>query len=355
MKKSSLLATILFTIMFYTSCTSVNTIVINVQKPAQITLPTTIDNIGIVNNAIPQPALWGHADYKYTKKGERIEEEVEVSSDSVCYIFTETLFELLSDSETFKNITLYEYPLREDISFQEEKPIDTLAIIELSNILNADAIISLDRFLTSTAQHEEPYDFDTKLRLLDLKMEARFRVYSKQGKLLTTPFYFTDSIYWSEIYTNDYKQLLSEDSIPYREEAIKQASVYAAEKIAKAFSPSWTDEPRIYYGDDKPANNFVKENNWTAALSSWEKAYNNEQKMKKKARLANNIALAYELSDDIRNALKWAQTSVQLFTESAETSVDQNNLSIANSYYNELLSRYKEFKIMDIRKEKEVE
>ncbi|MDL2214875.1 DUF6340 family protein [Dysgonomonas sp. OttesenSCG-928-M03] len=354
MKKFSLLATILFTIMFCTSCTSVNTIVVNVQKPAQITLPNTIDNIGIVNNAIPQPALWGHTNYKYTKKGERIDEAVEVASDSICYIFTETLFELLSDSETFKNVSLYEYPLREDLSFQEEKPTDSLAINKLSHILNADAIISLDRFLVGTAQHEEPYDFDMKFGSLDLKMEARFRIYSKQGELLTSPLYFTDSIYWTEIYTND-KHLLSDDSIPNREEALKQASVYAAEKIAKAFSPSWIDEPRIYYGDDKPANNFVKENNWTAALSSWENAYNKEQKVKKKARLANNIALAYELSDDIRNALKWAQISVQLFTESAETSVDQNNLSIANSYYNELQNRYKDFKIMDIRKEKEAE
>jgi hypothetical protein len=353
MKRFLYLAISLAIVFSYTACRSVNTVVVEVQKPAQIILPQTINNIGIVNNAIPQPDTWGHYETKYSEKGIKKLEEITVPNDSNLIYLTEALFKDLTELDHFENISLYEFPLREDLSFEEELPVDSLTIKEIAQITNSDALISIDRFLISSTSNEEPFDFETKLKFLDLKMDVRFRIWSKDGKQISSPFYLTDSIYWTGIYKN--KTLISEDSLPTRTNAVKEGAEYIAEKMAKAFIHSWQDVPRVYYGDVKAANKKVEANDWTGALKLWEEAYNKETKAKKKGRIANNIALAYEISDDIRNALKWVQTSLDIFTETSENSIDQQYIEAAQYYKNALLERYQEFRLLDLRDKEKIE
>jgi len=331
----------------------VKTIVVDVQKPAQLTLPSHIKNIAIVDNAVPQPKLWGHIDYKYTKKGERLYEEASAPADSICDIFTETLYEGLLNTNMFDNVSLFEYPVREDLSFSEERPLDSLRVRELAEISSSDAIFSLDRFLVSTIARDEPYDFENTEKFLDLKLEARFRLYSKEGNMISSPFYFSDSLYWSAVFTKRGDRLLTQDSLPSREEAIKQAAVYTAEKITGAFTPKWVNEARVYYGENKEANKLVDANNWTDAIKIWQNAFEIEEKNKKKARLASNIALGYELSDNIKEALQWAQTAVDLYDGTAENSIDNAYFLAAKFYQDNLLERYKDFRILDLRKDEE--
>ncbi|MDU1904857.1 MAG: DUF6340 family protein [Dysgonomonas sp.] len=353
MKRLLYLATLLAIALSYTACRSVNTVVVEVQKPAQIILPKTINNIGIVDNAIPQPDTWGHYETRYSEKGTKKLEEVSVPGDSNIIYLTEALFKNLAELDHFENISLYEFPLRQDLSFEEERPVDSITVKEIAQITNSDALISIDRFLISSTLREEPFDFETKLKFLDLKMDVRFRIWSKEGKQISSPFYLTDSIYWSGVYKN--KTVISEDSLPTRINAAKEGAEYIAEKLAKAFTHSWQEIPRVYYGDVKAANKKVEANDWTGALKLWEEAYNKESKPKKKARIANNIALAYEISDDIKNALKWVQTSLDIFTETAENSIDQQYIEAAQYYKNALLERHQEFRLLDLRDKEKIE
>lgn len=348
MKRFLLLTTTLAGILFYTGCTSVKTVVLNVQKPAEITLPKSIESVGIVNNAVPQPPNFGHNVLKYSAKGVKSPEEVTVRSDSNAILLTEVLFEELSDMNYFKNVSLYEYSLREDLKFQENHRIDSLDIMELAQIMNVDAIISLDRFLSATVSHSQPISYDTENRFLDLNVDAVFRIYSKDGNIISPPLYFRDSLYWEDVRSDGY--LLTFDSIPNREDAVNAGIIYTAEKIARSLTPQWEEEYRTYYGDVKEANKEVESDNWQQALNLWTDAYETEQKnIKKKARLAGNIALAHETSDNLKEALKWADIAVKLFGESAQTGVDENYKKTAITYYNHLLERYQESKILDLQ------
>lgn len=351
MKRFLYLTILLGGILFCTGCRSVKSVVVEIQKPAQILLPKTINNIGIINNAVPQPDTWGHSEAVYSG-GKRLEEPITLASDSNIVFLTETLFNNLISLDHFNNVSLYEFPLRNDLSFSEEEhPIDSAMIKEISQITNSDALISIDRFLINTTTRKEPYDIETNLKVLDLKVDVRFRIFSKEGKQISSPFYLTDSIYWLGVYRNE--TLISESAVPTREEAIKEGAEYMAEKIANAFVHTWREVPRIYYGDVKEANKKAETNDWANALRLWEEAYNKEQKPKKKARLANNIALAYEISDDIKNALKWAQISYDLFVETAENSIDQQYVEAAQYYKDTLMERYQEFRLLDLRNKEE--
>jgi len=351
MKHFLLLTTILLSILFYTSCTSVKPIVVNVQKPALIILPPGIQKLGIVNNAVPQPPSFGYNRVSYNEKGERELIEVEIPSDSTTIILAETIFEELSDIGYFDEVVLYEIPLRDDLSFSEYRRIDSLEAIELADIMDVDAILSLDRFLIGSLYQEEPYSFEVKGKILDVKMDAVFHFYSKNGNKISSPFHYRDSIYWESVYQGE--TLISPQEFPDLKDAVHTAARYAGSKIADSFIPSWVEESRVYYGDVKEANKLADADNWEKARELWMEAFDREESSKKKARLASNIALAYELSDDLKEALKWAQTAVDLFDQTLQTSVDQNNRATAFSYYEHLIDRYKEFKILDLRDRKE--
>ncbi|MBD8349037.1 DUF6340 family protein [Dysgonomonas sp. HGC4] len=343
--KSFLFLGIFSGLFFLTSCTSLDTLVVNVEKPAHITLPNSIENIVIVDNTVPQPEDVGHFEYRFGQEaGTPVKIEV---NDDVNYILAEALFEDISDKEYFKDVIFYEHPLREDANYEDILQLDSTLIKEICIANNADAIISLDRFLVSTASHEEDFEFGTTMRFLDLKMDIRFQVYSKEGQAISPPLYINDSIYWSATYNQNTP--LS-DTIPSREDAMKEAARYTAEKIADALAPYWSNELRWYFGDIKAANKKMAANDWSGALALWQSAYDSETKnIKKKARLASNIALAYELKDELKNALRWITTSCQLFEETQSTGVDEENLLRATSYKEDLLERYNDFKLLDMR------
>lgn len=348
MTRLSLLTTILSSVLFCVSCTSVKTIVLDVQKPAEITISKTIASIGIVNNAVPQPATYGHRHLKYTEKGERTYDEVSLPADSNCILLTELLFEELSGMNYFNNVSLYEYPLREDLAFEDVRRIDSLDVIELAEIMNVDAIISLDRFVVGSLSYEQPLSFEAEDRYLDMKMNTVFHIYSKNGNLISPPLSLSDSVYWQGMYDGDFQ--ISYEGVPELSDAVKGAIAYIASASAASFVPQWIEEYRTYYGDIKEANKKVEADDWKGALEIWKASYEAEQKnMKKKARLAGNIALAYEITDNIKEALVWSDTAVKLFTESAETSVDMQNKENAESYHTHLIERFREFKVLDLQ------
>ena len=342
--RTFLLSGIFSGLFLITSCTSLHTLVIDVEKPALITLPNNINNIVIVNNSVTQPADIGHAEYIH---GKRTNSQISVNTDSLNYLLAANLFEKTADKDYFEDIIFYEHPLREDADFEEVSPLDTILAKEICIANNADAILSLDRFLITTTSNEEDFDYGTTLKLLDAKMDVRFQLYSNEGKAISAPLYINDSIYWTATYSNNIPIL---DSLISRDQALKEATLYMAGKIADVLAPYWSNELRWYFGDVKPANKMMLNNDWAGALSLWKSAYEKEVKnIRKKARLANNIALAYELSDEMREALRWITISCDLFTQTQETGFDTENLNRATNYKNDLLTRYSDFRLLDMR------
>lgn len=326
------------------SCTSLDTLVVNVEKPAQITLPSNIDHIVIVDNTIPQPEDIGHAEYI---KGRRTNSQISVNMDSANYILASNLFDKLANKEYFADVIFYEEPIREYGDFRDIVPLDSTVAKEICMDNKADAIISLDRFLVSTISNEDDLEFGTIAKYLDAKMDVRFQVYSNKGTAISPPFYLNDSIYWATAYNDD---IPLSDTLPSREQAVKEAAQYMGEKVANALAPYWNNELRWYFGDVKAANKMMNNSDWAGAQSLWKSAYEKESKnIKRKARLANNIALSYELSDQIKEAVKWITISCDLFEKTEETSIDSENLIRATQYKEDLLTRYNDFRLLNMK------
>lgn len=67
------------------------------------------------------------------------------------------------------------------------------------------------------------------------------------------------------------------------------------------------EEAAIHLGE-KEATAYAKANKWTAAKETWLQLYDKKNSSAAQARLANNIAIAFEMQDDLHKALEWAQT-----------------------------------------------
>lgn len=338
----------LFIFFSLTSCVSVKTLVIDVDKPAPITLPQSIHNITIVNNAVVQPEDFGHTE---SIMGRPQKSLISVKNDSVDYILMQTIGEGLSEKNFFNNVVLYEYPTRADTEYEKIIPLDKNKISDIAKQTDAGAVLTINKFLISTNSNTLPAD-DYRAdiyNILDLQANITFNIYSDKGDELLPEVYETDSIYWVEARQNH--TLLSEP-IPSREIAMKTGAMILGNSVVKSLTPYKESQNRLLYSDVSEAGKYADNNDWDKARSLWIEGFNKEKKAKAKARIANNIALSYELSDNLKEALQWNQTSIDQFKEKIETSIDKNNLVSAELYKQILLQRVVDFKILDLIEKK---
>lgn len=346
-KTSILLHSIIFSV-FFIGCTTPKTLVLDIQKPAEITLPESINSVVIVNNFVNQPSNYGHRTITYDKKGNKQIENIKINTDSLDFIFSETIFKTLSDIDYFNTISIYDQSLRNDISFGRIQPLNQTDIEEISNLTNSDAVISLNRFVIVSELEEKSYQESVKVteKILKGEMLANFCVYNQKGDLISTPVIaLSDSIFWSSSYINN--TLASDYDLPTRDDAIKECAKYAGEKIAKSLTPQWSKELRAYYNENKNALKLFEDGKYSDAIQIWTYNFNEETNEKKKARLAFNIALANELSDNIEESLEWINKSVDLFKLTQKTSIDTNHYTRAFYYKERLEERFNELKMLN--------
>jgi tetratricopeptide (TPR) repeat protein len=84
--------------------------------------------------------------------------------------------------------------------------------------------------------------------------------------------------------------------------------------------------------------------NWKAAIEIWESAMN-KGGAGLKAKLANNIAVAYELSGDINKAKEYSEKALEYIQQNSV--VEAKSFVTINNYATELRKRNKEIELID--------
>jgi len=121
------------------------------------------------------------------------------------------------------------------------------------------------------------------------------------------------------------------------------ASALAGENYAKRFHASWETVNRIYsvppLPDFEQAALYFEEGKWDQAISLWEK-YTDDKNGKLAINARYNMALAYELKDNIPLAEEWLKAAYDL----AKSYHNQDELEMIRSYQKALETRKKDFK-----------
>jgi tetratricopeptide (TPR) repeat protein len=82
---------------------------------------------------------------------------------------------------------------------------------------------------------------------------------------------------------------------------------------------------------------YAKVADWNNAIIKWESFYNLQSNKTSKAKAASNIALAYEMLDNMVEAFEWAKEANKLFNES--TSPNSLERRRSQLYMNEIERR----------------
>ncbi len=328
---------IAFLIFLFSNCAGIKYMTVETREPAQITLPENVRSVIVVNNVSQQPNDVGHNNKML---GRSDIQRVEASADSVSIYYTEALSQFLQEEEYFNSVLYLREPLRDDKDFFQEKPIAPATMNEIRSKTGADAIISLDKLILQTNQREHYRHQGYAFADMTGKVNSTLRVYlpTMEGKIPAVQ--YTDSLRWEGFDIQD-GNAYSELMLPSREEAMKQLVVRAAEKMTYVFSPHWVMQDRWYYtlpnSLAREAENYVKTAQWQYAVEKWETFYNSTGNEKNKAKVATNIALAYEMLDDMEKAYEWATISHDLFKKTTATSSLERRRSLI--YMNEVNRR----------------
>lgn len=317
MRRRTSSLTILLVALLMSSCAGIKYLTVETREPAQVNLPSKVLSVAIVNNVVQQPDEVGHDSIPV---GHAQPERVKVSSDSVAIFYAEAMAQFLNEEDYFQQVIYYNKPLREDNNFFQEKPVDPEMMHKIRNETGADAIISLDKLIIETKKRDHFKYQGYFYADMTGKINSILRVYmpTMEGKIPAVQ--YTDSIHWEGFDIQDGKAY-AENMIPSRKEALKLVAVKAAEKMTYVFAPHWEMQDRWYYTLSnsvmREGEAYARGSEWNKAIEKWEAFYNNTSRKIDKAKAASNIALAYEMTDDMAQALEWATIANDLFNESS--------------------------------------
>lgn len=300
-------------------CSGMKTLTIQTQEPAQVTLPKDIKKLLIVDNAVSQPSDIGHIEKRL---GKSTSVKATVVTDSLHIIFTEALAQFLGEEEFYDEVMLYDKPLRQDGEYWIEVPLLPEKMQELKNETGADAVVSVDKLLVASDWKDSFVQQGYPYAMLNGQIAVTMRIYmpTLDGKIPTIQ--FNDSLYWEGFDISD-GMAYAEFVIPHADHALKDLTIYAADKMTYVLTPHWMTQERWYYtlssSTAREAQSFAEHSKWADAVAKWEALYSTSKKKIDKAKIASNIALGYEMLDDIQTAHSWITIAQQLFNESTVT------------------------------------
>ena len=202
------------------------------------------------------------------------------------------------------------------------EPLSWNYVEKICEEFNTDALIVLENIamhtVTNYQTQKEYVDFGYEKKSyyasIDFYSWAHWKIYYPKNKeILVDCAMNEDTLYWDS-YEYDLKQTFL--NLP----SIKEAAIETGTKIAQDFSnmisPQWKQETRYYYIlDDSAIDESIRmaaAGDWEGALQNWQ---NNLEKGSsiKRSKIMLNLALAYEMTGDLQNAVEWSRKSQKLY------------------------------------------
>jgi hypothetical protein len=293
------------------ACSSIKEVHIETYVPAEITFPSSVSRVIIANNAVLQPDDFGHTIQEYNKK----EQSHTMSTDSVMFEACQSLAHSIHQQKFFKKVLISTPPIRHDDSYHTDIKLTKEEVNAICNRSAADAVISIDRLLFNGKKNilsHNGYLWGTQR--VDATAIIRAYLPNRENSLATI--LITDSIEWIESASN---AIELEKYMPTANHALRAAAAQLSAKVYRNFVPHWNAAQRKYYSSKssrwKEATAFASKEKWDEAKERWHLLFKQTTKPLIKARLANNIALSYEMLGDFEQAYQWILQAETLYLQ----------------------------------------
>jgi tetratricopeptide (TPR) repeat protein len=288
---------------------------INILKPAQINISSTIDKVIILNRSLPAKDKLANNIAEGILTGEGI--MVDRGGSRECL---KGVINKLANSPRFKAVIDRSESYKGTGTDRFPELLNWKQVQDICNQYNADALITLATFDSDkTVRYKEGTKIITKdnkkIKVPDIKaymdivVKSGWRIYDAKNKIIIDEHVFEDISSWNGSGRTE-KQAKS--NLPPLRNAISDAGYYAGQMYASRISPQWIWVSRRYYkkanDDFKRARRMADSEEWEEAAKIWKKYVNvNDPKIAGYA--TYNMGLAAEVRGDLEAALDWIKTS----------------------------------------------
>ena len=320
-----------FLISVFSSCITSN-VVVNIQRPADITVSQDIQNVVIANRSRPSKENLTGNIVEGIISGEGIGTDRRGAESCI-----DGLINMLGKSERFtlKNKDGIELKGTGTASFPV--PLEWDIVQSLCDPYNADALIVLATFDSDSRSYVgNPVTRTRKKKGVKVKtlrypayreitIESGWRIYDLKNKRIVDENKFTEHkefSAWADSPKAAQISLLSQGS------AIRESGVFAGTQYGFRISPIWIKARRAYFtgkhDDLKLAKKYIKKGDWDSAITIWKDLVNSTNK-KIARRSAYNMAIASEIKDGLDAAIEWAKKAKNLGEKKAHNYINVLN------------------------------
>lgn len=316
-KKSETMAKYLYSfallsVFLLGSCQTMQELSIDYMLPAEVSFPTELKRVAIVNNTSAAP------DNKLTPSDEP-KKPNEVSRATVYHDgdakqATQSLAEAIAKENYFNEVIICDSALRAQDITPRESTLSKDEVQELTNGLGVDFIISLENLqMKATRVIRHLPEWSSYQGTIDMKVYPTIRIYlpSRNGPMVTVN--NKDSIFWEEFGSTEAYVL---SRLAGDQKMLDEASDFAGTVPVKYILPYWKTGKRYLYINGsvnmRDAAIYVREQTWNKAFALWEQTYKSTKSKKQQMTAAHNIAIYYEMQDSIAEAVTWAAKAQEL-------------------------------------------
>ncbi len=314
MKRSIL---ILLSVLIMVSCKT-NELYLNVVEPAPVQIPSSVQNVGIINRFLPtdETKVIDAIDKTLSLEGKNLDKDG--SAESVRGLADE-----LSGNVRFASVAVIDDIKFKTSGFQSFPTPLTWEIVEMICAeKNTDALFALERYDTDTHVNYSSRKVEIKTPVgsipglehqVDMQtvVETGWRIYHPSSKSILDEYVYDESIVFTGKGVNP---LVAAAGLIGRKDAVNQVSNKAGREYAMRILPYQIRVSRDYYvkGTDnfKIATRRAQLGKWDEAGELWEKETNNSNG-KIAGRACYNMAIINEINGDLNTALGWAQKAYE--------------------------------------------
>ena len=288
-----------------------------ILKPASITLPSEIKQLGVVNRSLPAKGQGFNNFLEGLVTGESIMADREASLECL-----RGLASGLNNAPRFNAVVIEGVDLRGTGTREWPEFLDWQEVEELCTRFRVDALIALETFDSDTELRKSSAEVErgvdkkkiiVKEYYADLRMNVRsgWTIYFPAKQQIIDRNAFSDEMRWSESADSEQDVLAR---LPSKRGAINESGYYSGTRYAIRISPAWFTESRSYYrkatDEFKVASKYVKQERWNDAIQIWKK-YTLDPDAKVAGKACYNMALASEVDGNLPMALEWAHRAWQ--------------------------------------------
>lgn len=311
---------------------------IEVLQPAELQLPAgrpDVQQLLVVNNAIVQPAAFGHVD-------KRNDETIGNASIDLNDAARQCLFGVVDELEAeaiYADISLLDRSQNQTKNFYKRTPLTSSRADSLMDYYGADAILVLNQIVLYDVQEAFETTDDTYYAYLQAYCSMHWSIHYK-GIPNPISFAKSDTLLWNGEEDSEQEAMAQ---LPDRRTALLDFAYYAGEECAKMLHPQWVKEDRyVYYSKSEAMNralDLFTRQHWLEAFEVWQMiAMSNAETHLMRAYASADMAVCAEMMGDFDAAAKCVTQAVSILEKMHTKEAYQQRVNLT-AYHQRLMKR----------------